>query len=331
LIVAKSLAAEADLPKCRHFGISRLYRPPIRQHRFAVITAFSRSYDRRVKWAAACIVRSVMAKIYKSFKRLMAFAVVSALPAMAANLTLKPATLKAWDEYLERAEAKVDGATPLKTSAERSTAVKVEPAVGTGTLSVPGGGLIHDWIGTTFVANVTVAQLQSVLRDYDHYKDMYTPTVIESRSLESVNGTDTFSMEWFHKVLNITTAIDADYANTQVAAASDAGYMITRSTRIQEIRNLGREDEEKLPVGTGSGFIWKICSILRYQQADGGVYLRLEAIVLSRDIPHSVRWIANPIVNHLSRNSLMATLSQTGEAVETRSARLTGDSIAQAR
>jgi hypothetical protein len=57
----------------------------------------------------------------------------------------------------------------------------------------------------------------------------------------------------------------------------------------------------------------------------------LEAIVLSRDIPHSVRWIANPIVNHLSRNSLMATLSQTGEAVETRSARLTGDSIAQAR
>lgn len=255
---------------------------------------------------------------------------LSTLPLAAANLTLKPATVKAWNQYIQQAEARIENATPLNLSAERNLEVKVEPAVGSGTISVP-NGLIHDWIGTTFVPNITVAQLQMVLRDYDHYKEIYTPTVIGSKALQTGTPTETFSMEWFHKVMNITTAIDADYSNTEVELGKNAGYMITRSTRIQEIRNLGEESEHKMPVDVGSGFIWRICSILRYQQADGGVYLRLEAIVLSRDIPHAFRWVANPIVNKLSRSSLSTTLTQTGEAVETRSAKLAGDAIAQAR
>lgn len=271
-----------------------------------------------------------MAKANKFLRQLLVLVSIFTLPVAAANLTLKPATLKAWNEYVQQAQVKVENATPLNLSAERSDTVKVEPAAGNGTATVP-GGLIHDWLGTTFVRNVTVAQLQAVLHDYDHYKDIYTPTVIGSKTLRTGEATETFSMEWFHKVLNITTAIDADYANTQVSVGTDGGYTVTRSIRIQEIRNLGQESEEKMPVDVGSGFIWRICSILRYQQADGGVYLRLEAIVLSRDIPHAVRWVANPIVNHLSRNSLVATLSQTGDAVQTRSAKLTGDALAQAR
>jgi hypothetical protein len=48
---------------------------------------------------------------------------------------------------------------------------------------------------------------------------------------------------------------------------------------------------------------------------DGGVYLKLEAIALTRDIPASLRWLVNPIVNHLSIDSLTATLRQTRNAV----------------
>jgi hypothetical protein len=251
------------------------------------------------------------------------------LPIAAANLTLKPATLKAWESYVERAEARVENAPPIKLSSVRSSAVTVEPAVGAGTVPVA-DGLIHDWIGKTFVPNATVAQLQAVIHDYDHYKDIYAPTVIDSKAIDVGDEKETFSMAWFRKVLSITTGLDAEYSNTQIARAG-RGYVITRSTRIREIRNLGRVSEQKLPEDTGSGYIWRICSILRYEQADGGVYLGLEAMVLSRDIPHAVRWVASPIVNRLSRNSVAATLAQTSEAVQTRSAKLTGDALAQAR
>jgi hypothetical protein len=70
-----------------------------------------------------------------------------------------------------------------------------------------------------------------------------------------------------------------------------------------------------LPPGTGNGFIWRIRSVARYEERDGGVYLELEAMALTRDIPASLAWMANPIVNHLSINSLTTTLRQTRDAV----------------
>jgi hypothetical protein len=45
------------------------------------------------------------------------------------------------------------------------------------------------------------------------------------------------------------------------------------------------------------------------------MYLELEAVALTRDIPASVRWLANRVVNHLSINSLRTTLRQTRDAV----------------
>jgi hypothetical protein len=62
--------------------------------------------------------------------------------------------------------------------------------------------------------------------------------------------------------------------------------------------------------------IWRIYGSARYEQRDGGVYLEIEGIALSRDIPTSMRWLLNPVVNHLSVNSLTTTLWQTREAVD---------------
>jgi hypothetical protein len=62
-----------------------------------------------------------------------------------------------------------------------------------------------------------------------------------------------------------------------------------RATRVQEVRNPGQPDELLLPPGEGSGYIWRVCGISRYEQRDGGVYLELESIVLSRDIPPFLR------------------------------------------
>ena len=90
---------------------------------------------------------------------------------------------------------------------------------------------------------------------------------------------------------------------------------VANATRIQQIEDYGRPSEHLLPADTGSGFIWRIRSISRYLERDGGVYLEIEAIALTRDVPSSLRWMVSPVVNHLSINSLTTTLNQTREAV----------------
>jgi len=70
-----------------------------------------------------------------------------------------------------------------------------------------------------------------------------------------------------------------------------------------------------LKEGEGSGVIWRLFSIARYLERDGGVYIELEAIGLSRDIPASLRWIVEPIVRRVSRGSLSTSLQQTENAV----------------
>ena len=70
-----------------------------------------------------------------------------------------------------------------------------------------------------------------------------------------------------------------------------------------------------LPQDHGTGIIWRLNSIARYQERDGGVYVELEAIALSRDIPGGLRWLVEPIVRRVSRSSLVVSLQETADAV----------------
>ena len=42
-------------------------------------------------------------------------------------------------------------------------------------------GLIHDWVGAVFIPNVSLNDVQQVVRDYARYKDLYQPNVIDSK------------------------------------------------------------------------------------------------------------------------------------------------------
>jgi hypothetical protein len=84
---------------------------------------------------------------------------------------------------------------------------------------------------------------------------------------------------------------------------------------VQEIHNYGHPNETKLPPSEGTGYLWQIYSVARFEERDGGVYMELEAIALSRDIPAAIRWIVDPIVRRISKNALLTSLRQTAEAV----------------
>ena len=70
-----------------------------------------------------------------------------------------------------------------------------------------------------------------------------------------------------------------------------------------------------IPEGQGGGYIWKLFSIARLEHRDGGVYIEMETVALSRGIPAAFRVIADPIVRRVSRGAMLTAIKQTEDAV----------------
>ncbi len=244
---------------------------------------------------------------------------------------LKPETVQAWDSYVQSVETGMQarlapGQTFLWADEDQKRQDKlrhglsqVAPVDGKGYKPVP-NGLIHDWVGAIFIPNTSIAELMTVARDYDHYKEIYKPLVVDSKAMDRSGDEDRFSMRWVHKALFVTAAVDAEYCSRLIRVSDHKFYSTISSTRIQEIQDYGNSGEHKIPAGQGSGFIWKLYSVTRYEERDGGVYVEIEAVVLTRDIPASLRVLVKPIVTKLSRNSLLVSLDQTRDAVRSRAA-----------
>jgi hypothetical protein len=167
-------------------------------------------------------------------------------------------------------------------------------------------GLIHDWIGAIFIPGATRDSLSAVVRDYDNYQRMYRPVVTSSRTLACTKPQQNPEV-WQRKVLRQRAR--GDYQAHDVVLDANTGPQ-RRAARSNEIKAQANAAAE-----TGKRFIWRIRSVARYQERDGGVYLELQATALTRDIPASLAWLVKPVINHLSINSLTTTLRQTRDAV----------------
>jgi hypothetical protein len=239
---------------------------------------------------------------------------------------LNPEALKAWDEHLrdtdKRMQARLEGRqsflwtdeSPDRKQRVRRGEVVVAPGVEHGTQSVT-NGLIHDWMGAVFIPGATIESLFRVTHDYNRYKEIYKPVVTDSKVLACSTGRQEFTMVCQRRVLFVNAAMEGHYQSHDVAINAHRGYSILDATQVQQFENYGTAGAHLLPPDTGSGYVWRVRSIARYEERDGGLYLEVEAMALTRDIPASLRWLVNPIVNHLSVNSLTATLIQTRDAV----------------
>lgn len=239
---------------------------------------------------------------------------------------LKRETAEAWQEYVQSAIAgmqehlrpedqflKIDDDQDW-VKRVRGGEILVSPGGSQSVKKVP-SGIIHDWLGAAFIAHATLDDVLSVVRDYDGYKEFYRPTVIDSRTLTRGGREDRFSMVLMNKSLLLKTALDSDYKSSYVRVGDRRWYSVSETTRIQEIENYGVPGQRALSEGEGNGFLWRLFSITRFEERDGGVYIELEAIALSRDIPISLRWVVEPIVRRIFRNSLTTSLRQTEDAV----------------
>ena len=190
--------------------------------------------------------------------------------------------------------------------------VLVDKSIGTSP-EIP-GALIHHWVGTAFIPRATVRQLLTVLQDYDHLARHYRPEVVTSR-LMSRSGDDFLVSMRLRKHEVVTVVLDTEYAVHYGQLDAVHQYSRSRSTRVTEIANPGEPNEHSLSAGDDHGFMWRLNTYWRLEQARDGVFVQCEAVSLTRDVPTGLRWLIGPFIQNIPRESLQFTLKATRDAV----------------
>jgi hypothetical protein len=177
------------------------------------------------------------------------------------------------------------------------------------------GGLIHHWIGVVFIPGVTLKQTLALLQDYDEHSRIYAPRVLRSKMIEH-NGDDFKVFLRLRDTNIVTVVLDTEYDVHYIRLDSTRASSRSCSTRVAEVENAGQRDEHEKPAGHDNGYLWRLNSYWRFRERDGGVYVQLEAISLTRDIPDGLGWLVRPFITSIPRESLVFTLSRTQEALE---------------
>ena len=208
----------------------------------------------------------------------------------------KPETSKAFDHYAELAEQQMSTGPFLYTTAHRDQTVVAERRIPN--IPVP-DGLIHDWLGVLFIPGATIAGVRAVMQDYDGYKRIYQPDITDSKLL-SRDGDHFRVFLRLYKHEFMTLVYDSDYDVRYSVPAPGRMEIVSRSTRIVQS-------------GDDHGFLWRLNSYWRFEQADGGVFAQCRAVSLSRGIPFGFGWL-HGFLQKFPRESMVSTLEATRRA-----------------
>jgi IS1 family transposase len=243
----------------------------------------------------------------------------------ASEVRLKKQTLKSFEAYIQDAEAAMEQTVRdpgqflwSDRSAEKAERVRGGEIVaefdsGHGPIKIP-SGLIHDWIGVTWMPGTTLKSTLRLIQNYDNHANIYKPEVIASK-LISRSGND---FEIYLRLLKkkiVTVVLDTDHSVHYGPIDRSRWVCQSYTTRIAEVENAGHANERVLPPDTGFGFLWRLNSYWRFQEREGGVYAECRAISLTRDVPLGLGWIIEPIIQKLPKESLIHTLECTRQAL----------------
>lgn len=246
----------------------------------------------------------------------------------ATTAELKPATLQAFDRYIQATEARLDGqvkgrgsflwadASPERLKQVRAGQVLAERWAGRDEVKVP-GGLIHDWIGAVFIPGATLEETLAMVQNYDAHKNVYKPEVIDSRLVSRKGGDYRIYLRLLKKKV-LTVVLNTNHDVRYFPLDAKRCYSRSYSTRIAEVADAGKPGEREMPVGKDHGFLWRIYSYWRFEERDRGVYVECQAISLTRNVPTGLGWLIEPIIRNLPRESLANTLTATRGALSGR-------------
>jgi hypothetical protein len=214
---------------------------------------------------------------------------------------LKPETSAAFDKYVQLTEQRMDRELKdghflvLGNNSQRNMVVQEQKS---DDAAVP-HGQIHHWLGGVFLHGVTLAQAAAIKQDYARYKDIYKPDVVDSRLIKR-NGDEFELYLKISKKQILTVVYDTYYTVRYYSPEPKKMYLRSYATKINEVNK---------PAGEDRGFLWRLNSYWRLQEADGGVYVECEAVSLSRDVPSFLNYIVGSFIKKFPADSMRNTLA----------------------
>ena len=176
------------------------------------------------------------------------------------------------------------------------------------------GAMLHDWRGTAFVPGASAADFERLMKNFSSYPRIYAPQVLEAR-VAAQQGDHLQTTIRVRQKHVIAVVMDTAYEVTFGRLDAQHGYSISRSTRIAEIDGAGTAKERALGPGEEHGFLWRLNTYWSYEERDGGLYMQIESVSLTRSIPTGLGWIVGPFVENVPRESLEFTLRATCNAL----------------
>lgn len=183
----------------------------------------------------------------------------------------------------------------------------------------PPGTLLHHWRGTAFVVGATADDFEQLMKNLSAYPEYYGPQIVRAKILSQDSGPIPDRLNVSIRVKQkhvITVVMDTTYDVSFGRLDSHHGYSISRSTRIHEISSPGTAKERTLTSPEEHGFLWRLNTYWSYEERDGGLYMQIESISLTRGIPTGLGWMVRPYVESVPRESLEFTLRATAQALE---------------
>ncbi len=245
---------------------------------------------------------------------------------------LKPQTAKAFQHYEEVTEARIrsevanpdtflfldtlpKGAKEKEKARVRNGQIYIQQMVtkDEGKKIEIHDALIHHWLAVEFIPNARLEHVLQVVQDYGHYGDVFKPDVQRCEVL-SQDGERYRVRYRFYKHTIVTVSYNAEFA---IDFSDDPGRMcsFSHAVRIAEIREAGEKDEREFPVGNDHGYLWRLNFYTRYLEMDGGVYVQVEMLSLSRTVPVLIAWLVNPYLKSIPREYLTDYLRRLQKAV----------------
>ena len=178
-------------------------------------------------------------------------------------------------------------------------------------------GLVHHWAGVIFIPGASLSQVLAVLQDYDNHKNVYKLDVRRSKLLEHDGNEFKIYLQFYRKSI-VTVVINANFDGHYTMSGPTRALSQSYSTRIAEVGNPDKPNEHELPVGNDHGYLWRLDNYWRIEEKDGGTYVQVESLGLSRSIPAIFAWLINPLVRNIPRTVLSNLLNATRRAVANR-------------
>jgi hypothetical protein len=225
------------------------------------------------------------------------FILIAALPFVSLHAAeLKPETTAAFDRYIKVTEEEMNqhigfsdflwmDRHPDKKSVVwlgQSTVIPQATLDHGQEIEVP-DGVIQHWLGLVYLEKATLDKTSTILLNFNEYHNMIPLQIMDSKTVKHEGDNSEAFLRLFKKQFSAVVLNMNETATYNMLDPSRA-VIACHSTHIGEVehpKNKKKLDEER-EADDSAGYLWRMNTYLRMEQADNGVYVEIEMITLAR-------------------------------------------------